>query len=554
MPVNFSIGNDDFAKLITKNCTYIDKTLWIKEIISDDTEVLLFTRPRRFGKTINMSTLRYFLDNRADYSALFNNLKITQHPDIMAHQGKYPVIFITLKNIKKETYDSAIKTLALLLQDLFASYKVIYSSLSPEQQTLFNRLLHAKASDEELANSLLFLSQILEQTYGHKVWILIDEYDRPLHQAWEKNFYEEMKSFMQGFLGAALKTNTALYKGLLTGVLRVSKEGLFSDLNNIKVHSMLSDKYGGYFGFTDAEVDWICDEAGLSDQREQVRAWYNGYQVGPIAVYNPWSIINFAMDRKLGPYWNLTGNSQMIGELVARGPGSLKSDFEILLKGGTVQKLLDERISFAEVEKDVEIAVWSFLTFAGYLKVTHIDFSRAGTLCTVAIPNQEILGVYETYFMRWLSQDHPDRALFMLKSLTQGDIPEFQKIFNQYLKHTLSYFDTCGNEPERFYHGLVLGMLVYLHNTHEINSNRESGYGRYDVMIIPKDLSQLGLIIEFKTSESEAEMPADLDIALKQIEQKNYQAELERRGIKQILKLAIVFFGKKVILKACSNV
>jgi len=358
-----------------------------------------------------------------------------------------------------------------------------------------------------------------------------------------------MKTFMQGFLGSALKDNSAVYKSILTGIMRVSKEGLFSDLNNITTYSMLSDFYGSYFGFTDQEVDWICQEANLSNQREQVRAWYNGYQFGEFNIYNPWSIINFAKHKKLEPYWVSTGSSPIIEDLLAKSSDEFKSDFEDLIQGKSIKKSINEKISLPEINDRIEDAIWSFLLFSGYLKIISQQSTNQNPLCEIQIPNEEIKGIYLGYFAGWLKKSNPRQSQRMLEALVTGEIKTFEELFTDYVKNTLSYFDIQGTEPEKFYHALVLGMIVTLENTHQILSNRESGFGRYDLMIIPKDISKLGIIIEFKSVKQEALLGAGADAALKQIENKNYQAELESRGISKILKLAIVFFGRRVLIK-----
>ncbi len=559
MAVDFAIGVSDFSELIKLKATYIDKTLWIKELLEDLSSVILFPRPRRFGKTLNMTMLRCFLDIRSieKNKDLFKDLKISQHPEILKHQGKYPVIYLSLKEIKKDNYDKAMGGIKVLLQKLFTTHLDLREELAPHYQDRFDRLLNLTAPEEELTQSLEFLSEILEKKYTQKVWILIDEYDTPIHESWSRGYYDSMKSFMQGFLGAGLKDNTAVYKSVLTGIMRVSKEGLFSDLNNVTCYSMLSNFYGVYFGFTEQEVDWICEEADVSAQREQVREWYNGYQYGDLAIYNPWSIINFAKNKKLEAYWVHTGSSQIIEDLIAKTSGEFKFAFEALIQGRSIQKSIQEKISFPEIDHRVESAIWSFLLFSGYLKIIRAIPESETNECEIALPNIEITRVYQNYFLSWLrkSVSGSRKGEEMFDALLLGNVAIFSKIFTNYLQETLSYFDLSAGEdkthPEKFYHALVLGMLVYLKNSHQVISNRESGTGRYDVLIIPKDVSKLGIIIEFKVADSDQEkiMKKEAEQALKQIDAENYQAELNARGIKNILKLAVVFFGKKVLIK-----
>jgi len=552
MTVHFGIGVSNFAELIKLKATYIDKTLWIKELLEDLSSVILFPRPRRFGKTLNMTMLRCFLDIREieKNKDLFKNLKISHYPEILKHQGIYPVIFMSLKEVKERNFEDAYQNFAKQIQMLFEQYEELQAHLSPHQQAQFMRILTRTADKTEVKFSLRFLSQLLEKTYQQKVWILIDEYDTPIHAAWEYNYYDEMKNFMQGFLGAALKDNTAVYKSVLTGIMRISKEGMFSDLNNVTCHSMLSNFYGAYFGFTEQEVDWICEEADVSAQREQVREWYNGYKFGDLAIYNPWSIINFAKNKKLEAYWVHTGSSQIIEDLIAKASDEFKSDFEALIQGKSITKSIHEKISFPEIHDRVESAIWSFLLFSGYLKIIRALPDSETDEYDIALPNIEITRVYQNYFLSWLRKSNTRQGEKMLDALISADIPNFDKHFTSYMQETMSYFD-FGDEihPEKFYHALVLGILVYLRPTHQVSSNREAGNGRYDVLIIPKDVLKPGIILEFKVAESEKLMPKEAKLALAQIKSQNYQAELEARGIKKILKIAIVFFGKKVLIK-----
>ena len=550
MTVNFAIGVDDFAEIIEFKRTYLDKTLFIKDLLEDGSKVVLFPRPRRFGKTLNMSMLRYFFNIRdlEKSKNLFAGLAISQYPELMEYQGKFPVIYISLKEVKKDNFEDAMDAIKVLIQRLFTQHEDLIDHVSEGLRAYFERLLHNKTSDVELAQSLKFLSEILEKKYAQKVWILIDEYDTPIHAAWEYGFYEQLKSFMQGFLGAALKSNESLYKGVLTGILRVSQEGMFSDLNNVTVYSMLSDFYGSYFGFTEQEVDWVCEEADLNNQREKVRTWYNGYKFGDLAIYNPWSIINFAKNKKFGLYWVNTGSSALIESLISKASPNLKQDFEVLIQGGAITKTIDEKIVLPKIQASAENAIWSFLLFSGYLKIEHSDLVRGMPVCDLKIPNAEILTVYENYFLGWLDNNNFEQSNLMLKALISGDIETFEELFKDYVEKALSYFDLDGTQSEKFYHALVLGMIVALRDSHQILSNRESGLGRYDLMIIPKDLSKLGLIIEFKSVKKEELLEQGVKDALAQIDRKNYQAELEARGINQILKIAIVFFGKKVLI------
>jgi hypothetical protein len=343
----------------------------------------------------------------------------------------------------------------------------------------------------------------------------------------------------------------------LTGILRISKEGMFWDLNNLTVYSMLSSFYGQYFGFTEEEVDWVCEQASLVNQRDSVRLWYNGYKFGDLNIYNPWSIINFAKNRTLEPYWVNTGSSAIIEALIAKTSDHFKSDFEVLIQGGILTKSIDERIVLPEINSNAEDAIWSFLLFSGYLKVLAIEYKGIKASCSVAIHNQEIKYLYEEQLSSLFNSSafSPENYARMLNAFIDGNTTSFSNYLQQYLDTSMSYFDAGRQEPERFYHGFVLGALVALKETHDVRSNRESGDGRYDIMVIPKDRSKIGIILEFKIAESDSpeSMTKALDEAFEQINNHGYEAELKALSIQKILKIGAVFYKKKMIMRTISS-
>ncbi len=555
MAIKFSAGTSDFAELQETPGVYlVDKSLLIRELFAELDKVILLPRPRRFGKTLNMSMLYQFLSN-SNSRPWFEKLKINQHPELMAELGNHPTIFLSFKDAKQTTKQETLDYLAGVMSETYGKFRFLEDSLSPSQKMVFTRILEKKAEGAELNRSLLSLSQWLSTYSNKRVWILLDEYDAPIHSGWQYGYYTDIVAFMQGFLGAAFKDNSYLYRGVMTGILRVSKENIFSGLNNVSVYSMLHPRYGEYFGFTDPEIDLICELGDLNQEREEIRDWYDGYQIRNIHLYNPWSIVKYVSDREFKPYWVNTSNNFIVKKLIAGADIDVKQSFEQLIQGQSIIVDIDEHSVLPGVEGDETEALWSFLLFSGYLKVMGVENIGTKARCLVGIPNLEIKYLYQDQLSKLFPSTFANNSyLSLLRSLTSGDILNFEYHLQNYLTTSMSYLDAGREEPERFYHGFVLGLLVSLENTHQVLSNRESGDGRYDIMIIPKDKNKLGIIIEFKAcrlrNPSEQDLNSEADKALAQIETQNYQAELKSQGIKNILKLGIVFYKKQMVIKS----
>jgi len=557
MKKRIAIGVSDFRKLLTGDYYYVDKTLFIKDIMEDGSEIILLPRPRRFGKTLNMSMLNYFLEKSPiDNRSLFENLAISQHSDCMDKQGQYPVINLTFKDLKHNTWEVTYDSLVEVIYKEYNRHLYLLDSpvLNEMDKIYFNRVRLDQGSEADYTSSIKNLAEMLSKHYGKKTIVLIDEYDVPIQQAYLKKYYDPLISFMRNFMTAALKDNKYLEKAVLTGVMRVARESLFSGLNNLSVWTILDEPYCQYFGFRETEVEELLNYYGIESQLEEVRSWYNGYVFGNAVIYNPWSLLKYAQNWKGGlqTYWINTSDNELVKRLISNGGYELKSELEDLLQGGELIKTINQNISMGEVEQSEE-NVWSFLLFSGYLKALTRELIRGEFVCSLAIPNYEVELLYHKIILSWfVNQSGRNKLQSLLNSLISGEIKTFAVLFKDYVMASLSYFDTGRQEPEQFYHAFVLGILVGLRPEYEVKSNRESGYGRYDVMIIPRDLNQAGIIIEFKKVDADEgeDLEKAAERALQQIEAKEYQQELHDRGIHKIIKLGIVFRGKEVLVKA----
>jgi hypothetical protein len=550
----FAPGLSDFAEMLRdKEVYFVDKSLLIKDILKEKDKVILISRPRRFGKTLNMSMISEFFGNPKSKN-LFDNLLVSEHPEIMAHQGKYPVIFLSLKDSKQTNYLDALSHIREVMSALYGKFMFLKEVISSHHQQTFDNILYKRSEPTELIQSLKNLTQWLCEHFNQQVWVILDEYDAPIHSAWQYDYYKDMVSFMQGYLGAAFKDNSYLFRGVMSGILRVSRENIFSGLNNVRVYSMLSPKYGQYFGFTQAEVDQVCEDFDLLAERENIKRWYNGYKIGEVEIYNPWSLINFVTEKVFKPYWVNTSNNAVIQILIARSSAKNKTQFEQLMRGETISVSIDEHALLPNINGTDSDALWSFLLFSGYLKACSCKLGL-GTdfLVEVGVPNEEIGRLYISQLSKFFNASNfsPESYLGMLNALTEGDADLFSKDLQHYLETSMSYFDAGREEPERFYHGFVLGILVALQETHEVKSNRESGRGRYDIMIFPKDRTKLGIIMEFKMAESASDLHLEkaLAEAFEQIQSKNYASELKSAGIAKILTIAAVFYKKNCRIK-----
>lgn len=553
--VRYPIGYSDFSEIIRHKLDFVDKTLFIKEVFDNvNTQVTVITRPRRFGKTLNLSMLRYFLAPEVygqSTQGLFKGLKIAQLGDqYMQYQGQYPVIFVTFKDMKGSDYPTVYASLCNLIFQLYDEHRYLLSSaaLAEDEKRLFLNILEKKADPDGISYSLRNLSSYLYKHTGIRPWILIDEYDTPIQSGYLNDYYEPMVGIIRTMFGVALKDNPFLERSMITGILRISKESLFSGVNNIKVCSILDNRYSEHFGFTELEVEQILRKTNLFDHYASIRNWYNGYQIGRSVIYNPWSLINCVQEGGLlKPYWVNTSGNDLVKHVLARGSRLVKMNLELIIHHESITALINENMVFGDLAKDSS-SMWSLLLFCGYLKVIHMEYKNTKIQCELAVPNQEIMALYREVIYGWLGEPMGEQYLEFLLSLTEGRVEEFTDYLQKYLLETISIFDITGHEPEKFYHGFVLGMMVSLADTHEVKSNHKSGYGRYDVMLIPKDIEQLGIVIEFKTVRSND--PMDLteaaQEALQQIEQRAYAVELKQRGIQHILKMGLAFRNKQV--------
>ena len=546
------IGIDDYKELIEESCSYVDKTLFIQEVIERGTKLALIPRPRRFGKTINMSMLKYFFEKtEKDNSHLFSPYKIWQ-TKYRKEQGIYPVIFFTLKEAKQETWELAYEKLKRLIAEEFERHQYLLNSnkLSPQEKNNFSAILENRAHQVDYEMSLKWLVIWLERHHNKRVFVLIDEYDAPIHMAYFYGYYSHIINFMRNWLGGGLKGNASLEKGVITGILRIAKENIFSDLNHSSNFTMFSDDFDDKFGLLEEEVLSLLIENNMNDKLDDVRNWYNGYRIGSHSIYNPWSILNYIQNKALKPYWINTSGNELIKEQLLQKGAFFKEDFETLVLGGTIKKLVDEGLVFTSLKNSKE-AVWGLLLFSGYLTLVEMpDLSRTRFSCKLTIPNQEVLTLFQDmiqdYFTETFSTPLPD----LLRDLIAGNVKAFSEKFQQMLLNIFSFHDIC-KEPERVYHAFVLGLLASLpEEGYEIKSNRESGLGRYDVCLFPKNPDGLGIILEFKKAEEEEKDLKKLaSLAITQIESLQYVTELKSSGVLKILALGMAFQGKLVSIQ-----
>jgi hypothetical protein len=566
------VGVSDFKDMITGDYYYVDKTLFIKEIIDKGDKILLIPRPRRFGKTLNLSMLKYFYDccpqigtpgaegkgAGNSYKTLFDSLTISKAGQpYLDKMSKYPVIYLSFRDIKEMEWETCFDKIQGLIQDEYLKHDYLLDSpkLKSPEKDYFKRIIRRKATKGDYERSLEKLLVFLNRYYGERAVILIDEYDAPVHAGFTHGYYDEVINFTRNFLCGGLKdTDQYLEKSVLTGIMRVARESIFSGLNNPGVYTLLSKEFEDKFGFTEQELESLLKDYHLLDRYDEIQEWYNGYRFGGRVIYNPWSIINFlaSEEKELKPYWVNTSDNAMVEFLLSREGKELKEELEQLIRGESVEKAIEENIVLKHITLR-EHLLWSFLLMSGYLKQTdkRRDAAAGKMYYTLWIPNLEVRTTYTWIVDNYFSSKIENKKLeIMLKALIEGDIPLFEKMLRKVVAAIFSYHD-FGNEPEKVYHALVTGLLIWITNTHEIKSNRESGYGRYDIMIIPQDLRQTGYVIEFKSVDKEDNETVETAVkaAFDQIESKQYETELIERGIKNIKKLAIVFSGKDVYVK-----
>ena len=565
------IGISDYRELVEyknpiskEGYLYIDKSLFIKEIIADSgTKVIVLTRPRRFGKTINLSMLQHFFAaevNGRSTTGLFDNLEISKHLECMQLQGKHPVIFLTLKDAKADNVDSATNRLYEQIRQVYEQHRYVIedNKISKEEKEAFISILNKTANLDDLSFSLYNLSYYIHKTLGQTVYILIDEYDTPIQASYINGYYNEFISFMRGLLGSALKGNANIRQAILTGILRVSKESLFSDLNNVEIYSVLNKKYSNCFGFTEGEVNNLLIKAKLPLKTKQTKEWYNGYNFAGATIYNPLSIVKFIKEEGiLKPYWVNTSGNDLIKQLIINSEPEIKDKIATLIAGESIKEMVDEHIVFGDLDTNPS-ALWNLFLMSGYLKAvsTNTDENEEDNEeYELSIPNKEIDSLYRKIVREWLSGA---RGLNwyreFLNDLVTGKVAAFESKLQTLIGETVSFHDATKNSQEVFYHGLMLGVVAGLRETHIVRSNQESGDGRYDVAIIPKDIKQLGIIIEFKapkqTKKKEINLEKKAKVALEQAKQCNYIAELKQQGISKICLMGIAFFKKDLRIAA----
>ncbi len=559
MARTIGLGIQSFEKIITNNYFYVDKSNFIKEWWSNGDDVTLITRPRRFGKTLNMNMLeRFFSINYKDQGHLFEHLSIWKDEEYRHLQGTYPVIFISFADIKETSIFGAKKKICQIIEALYNQYDFLPDSgyLNEKEKEHFQRI-SVDMNDYDTTNALKMLSLYLSRYYQKNVIILLDEYDTPLQEAYISGYWQEAVEFIRSLFNSTFKTNPYLERALMTGITRISKESIFSDLNNLTVVTTTSDAYADCFGFTPQEVHNALEEYGLLDNKDKVQDWYDGFCFGKqTGIYNPWSIINYLKMQRFSTYWANTSSNELVGKLIQEGSSSVKEVMEDLLNGGKLRTEIDEQMIFAQLDHN-ENAIWSLFLASGYLKFISYqsDEEWGKESYELSLTNKEVQIMFRKMIHDWFGPSIHAYNEF-IKALLQGNKKEMNAYMNRIALTVFSYFDSgkrpSGSEPERFYHGFVLGLMVELTDRYIITSNRESGLGRYDVMLKPRKNEDNAIILEFKVHdpENEKNLQETIDAALKQIKDMNYQAALVAEGIPEtrIKKYGFAFEGKKVLI------
>jgi len=559
------IGNENFQEIREHNCFYIDKTSFIKEWWESMDKSTLITRPRRFGKTLNMNMMECFFSNKyKDRGDLFEGLEIWKEEKYRKLQGTYPVIFLSFADIKQTTYKETVKKIKKIIFDLYQKCDFLkdWEGLTEKEKISFKNI-DCDMDDIVAQGAIKDLSNYLSRYYGKKVIILLDEYDTPMQEAYVNGYWNELVDFIRSLFNSTFKTNPYLDRAIMTGITRVSKESIFSDLNNLNVITTTSDEYCTSFGFTESEVFAALDEAGLSEKKDDVKLWYDGFTFGKHKdIYNPWSITNYLDKKEFKTYWADTSSNSLVGKLIQRGSPKIKKAMEKLLNGEYITVGIDEQIVFEQLDND-EDAIWSLLLASGYLKVDNMDIcvSTGEQKYELSLTNLEVRVMFQKLIKGWFMTGD-DSSNEFIKALLDGDLEAMNYYINEITLNIFSSFDVAGKDesrirPENFYHGFVLGLMAGQRNNYIIKSNRESGFGRYDVLMIPKHgTNESGkklsaIVLEFKVKKSsEKTLEESVDAALKQIEEKKYDAELINAGVKKenIRHYGFAFEGKKVLI------
>ena len=543
------VGVENFERIIKDGYYYVDKSLLIEKMLENRTPVTLFTRPRRFGKTLNMSMLKYFFDveNKKENRKLFENLKIS-NSKYMSEQGKYPVIFISLKDLKENSWEECLESLKDIMYKVFNEYEFLKEKLNFVEKRQFDKIWEMTGNEKNFKTSLLDLSKYLNKYYSKKVIVLIDEYDSPIINAFDKGYYNEAIEFFQVFYSSALKTNDSLKYGILTGITRIIKEGIFSGLNNLYVNTVLSKNYAEYFGLLESEVIEMLDNFNMKYKIEEVRSWYNGYLFGNEQVYNPWSIVNYLREKEIKSYWaNVSGNT-LLENMLDNAGESVYADLKKFTDGESIEKYISDGTTIKSLLSSND-EIWQLFLYSGYLtkaeEQMEIDvMSEYTNIYNLKIPNREIRSYFGSLFLnRFFGTEVKTNIL--IKALENGDIRKFEKTLGEIMINMLSHFD-LDSEMEKIYQVFMIGLVGFLMGRYEIISNNESGYGRYDLAMIPVRSNEKAYLMEFKISKTEKGMRAKAEEALKQIDEKKYDTRLKARGIKNILKIGIAFYGKSV--------
>ncbi|MBP9726701.1 MAG: AAA family ATPase [Gammaproteobacteria bacterium] len=548
--------SDNFGDMVRGGCLLVDKTMMLKDLINGQ-QVSLVTRSRRSGKSLNMSMAYHFLSAEVagkPTAGLFDEFSIAKEEGgqfLARHQGKYSVISITFKDTKEPSLEATMNQLRDLVQELYREHKksLLSEYVDADDRALFQKYLDGSINNEQLQKSLRFLSEFLYKANdGKKVIILIDEYDSPLTHAYQHNFLDELSNFMRNMFSAALKGNPYLEKGLMTGILRVSKNELLSGLNNLKIYSLFDNRYSQYFGFTEGEVAELTERVGLSHSLEEVRQFYNGYLIGDTVIYNPWSLMNYLDEKRLAPYWVLTSGDHLLKKLFIGADDYTKDQMSQLMQGKVITGSISMKTSYEDLMESPD-ALWTLLLFSGYLTIVSQEQEDDDVKCELKIPNREILSQYKSIFKHWLKQAiGTSQYDSFLKNLLAGNVAEFTVALGKYLMDSLSFHD-IGDRKENFYHGLVAGLIASIGESHWVDSNKESGYGRYDIMLTPKSgRGTRGIILEFKHAKKDQSLKKEATDALGQIDASKYSTELERcPHITHVLKVGLAFSGKNVL-------